>query len=238
MYDKHWLQSVSIKADAWLSIPIAVDLQVTMNGQQFVSQHNGYTYDNPPIVSSFSPSSGPTHGNTHVQVYGNNFANGLNYTCKYGHMVVMATNVDQQHIRCYSPNMHNHTQSAQVPLEVSVNHIQSTKQNVHSFNFSTSQVLYTWYTVDSIDALSPTGGPTSGGSNVKLFGGSSFVGVGTDYRCKFGDMIVFASYHSSKGNTVSCVAPSNQEGSSNVRVTFNGQQYSREGFPFAYHIPQ
>ena len=252
-HDKHWLSSVSIRADSLLSTPTSAKVQVTMNGQQFTSSSYTHTYGIAPVVCSFSPSSGPTFGGTNVTIYGSNFENGLNYTCSFGGEVTDATGIDGSHIICLSPMVvDTQNASSSVPLEVSINYIESTATsryhlstlrltsmpsslwNVQSFNFTTSKVPYTWYHVDVVDSLSPTGGPTGGNTSVELYGSTSFMGEGSDYRCKFGEVVVYASY-TSNTHTIRCVSPTNAEGDTLVMVGFNGQQYSSLGPNFVYH---
>ena len=58
-YDKHWLNSMSVKADSFVSAESSVDLQVSINGQQYTKDTHTYTYYAAPVVYSFSPNSGP-----------------------------------------------------------------------------------------------------------------------------------------------------------------------------------
>ena len=63
---------------------------MTLNGQQFTKDKMPLLYDSPPVISSYSPTSGPMAGDTKVIVHGFMFHHGLTYSCLFGNTSVPA----------------------------------------------------------------------------------------------------------------------------------------------------
>ena len=56
--DDHWFDDIVLSSEALLDTT-SVDVEVTLNGQQFTGGGVSLAYDAPIVVSSFSPTSGP-----------------------------------------------------------------------------------------------------------------------------------------------------------------------------------
>ncbi|MGZ0214397.1 MAG: IPT/TIG domain-containing protein, partial [Actinomycetales bacterium] len=219
--DQHMLGEVIIESDALVE-DHAVDVEVTLNGQQFSTTGSDFTYYAAPRVSAFSPTSGPVSGNTNVTVYGSRFDAGLAYRCKFGGtednatgtslMTVPATFINTAVLECQSPLS---SSAGDHSLEISID----------SHNFTIDAVPFTYYPQPVVTVLSPTGGPVSAGATFITVSGPAWSG-GSDYRCKFGSLEV-RSVHDAFGNLTCTSPPQESAGPMSVEVTMNGQQFSR-----------
>ena len=228
--DSGSVQEAVINASSIDVIPrstAVAQLEVTLNGRQFASPALPFVYFGTPLVWSLSPSCGPAHGDTTVQVSGYHLRNGSAYRCKFGSVVVNASEVEPvdgwlSALRCVSPPA---LPVGMAPLEVSLN----------AQDFTSNSIMYTTYLHPSVAKLLPRSGPASGGTLVKVVHGS--VG-GCDHRCGFGNSSesrVGGSAADADSSTL-CFAPPlasiaarpPQGGGAahTVEVSLNGQQYS------------
>ena len=203
----------------------AVEVQVSMDGQHFNSALPStggmmYTYQAAPVVSSLSPSSGPTKGSTTVRVFGTHFEGGLRYECKYAgatddvDKVVAATYMDGD-IVCETAPMG----MGSMVLEVTVNGV----------DYSSQAVPYNVYGEPVVWGVSPTGAVTSGNTTLTI-GGHALAG-GSHYKCRLHGMAVNASMVASYDvvhSSIVCVSPSSASASrhTSLEVSLNGQQFS------------
>ena len=192
---------------------------MTLNGQQFTASQAEYTYYAPSRVSASSPTSGPVGGDTSIFVYGARFQGGLAYICRFGSANVNATYLSDSQLACISPANAAGAQS----LEVSID----------AFNFTSDALPFAYYSEPEVTELAPTGGPTMPGGTMVVVRGPTFTS-GSDYRCKFGAMIVRG--HLEDDGNMTCTSPEQSvAGDVSVEVTLNGQQYSRSAVRFAYY---
>ena len=71
---------------------VAVPVQLSSNGQLFTPPGQlSFTVLPPPNVTSFAPVSGPTDGDTLVQLRGHHLKGGSDYRCRFGMRQVVAT---------------------------------------------------------------------------------------------------------------------------------------------------
>ena len=218
--DEHLLGAVTVETGALVDDE-AVAVELTLNGQQFSDSGREYTFYSPSHVSAFSPTSGPIAGQTSLVVHGAHFKEGWEYRCRFGNATVNATFVSDERLACTAAPAHITGQHA---LEVSID----------KYNFKDDAVQYLYYSVPVVSGITPTGGPTSGQTQVVLRG-SDFTG-GSDYRCKFGTRIVRATLGSS--GKLTCVSPAQgMAGAVHVEVAMNGQQFSSGAMEYTFFAP-
>ena len=114
--------------------------------------------------------------------------------------------------------------AARLPVEVSFNGQQ--------YSHDGREVVY--HASPKLSSAAPAGRPVHGGSAVLVRGGG--LHGGTEYLCRFGPLVVAATFHPAS-ETVVCVSPPWEGDVSTVahlRVALNGQDYT-EPLPFSYH---
>ena len=242
---------------------IPLTLTVATNCQQY-SQPNGgvaFAYFGAPptaardaLVSSISPSSGPSDGDTNVTLFGGPFHNGSDYRCRYGATLVTATpGVAGDTLHCQTPTHPNKAgvDPTPVALEVTLNGQQ------HS-----SAPRFEFYGVPRVSASSPVSGPLAGGTFVTIETASA---VGGSHRlCRFtlpqpsrpdelrgvrwiggvDDVpLVGATTDASVGpfgDTLLCASPvwpGNVTQPAALEVSLNGQQFTTDGLRYDFSRP-
>ena len=213
-------------------------LSISTNAQQYTNSKH-FTYYGAPVVSSISPTSGPTDGMTFIDVRGAHLSDGSAYRCQFGD-TTLPLRVEATYdpgpparVLCYSLAV---ALPSSQPFEISLNAQQYTRDR-HHFDFFGFPV---------IDALSPSSGPVKGATTIRLSGvGFDF---GSHYVCRFAPttgaasvaevLYVPATYVSFTLTT--CVAPeiAGADGSADysLRLSLNAQQYSVYGeVIYSYH---
>ena len=116
-----------------------------------------FTYVEPPTVTSITPAEGSTEGGLAVVVKGTNFTKVGTTTVKFGSEEATEVSVvSATEIKAKSP-------SASAAGKATV--------NVHDeFGTSSSAVSFTYYAPPTVTSFSPTAGPTTGGTVVKIKG--------------------------------------------------------------------
>jgi hypothetical protein len=183
--DRHMLDNVTLSTDSLIK-PARVEVEVTLNGQQFTSDLVPVVYDAPITISHYSPTSGPLSGDTRVVVHGFMFDHGLTYHCKFNESVVPAefNSSEAGTIICpHSPAIASGEWSFAISLDHDADHTPQAHWYSHrdwyAADMHTPFVVYEGSTV----ALQPTGGPIRGATSVLVMG--SGLGTGSDYRCRY-----------------------------------------------------
>jgi hypothetical protein len=227
-------------------------VHVALNAQQFVGNASArFEYFLMPAVSSISPSSGPRVGGTLVNVSGVDFAFGSHYQCAFGADVVPASFAaapgGEDVISCVSPAS---AAGLEVALEVSLN----------AQEFSSEAVHFRFHGIPVASSYSPSSGPTSGGTLVRVSG--SALGGGSDYRCRFdscgpcvaawscGPCVVNASFVAAQGGgaegVVLCVSPAVsgwrpvEAAAVALAVSLNSQEYTEgnvSALAYQFYVP-
>jgi hypothetical protein len=134
-------------------------VQVSMNGQQFVSSDITFTFRAAVQVSSIWPSVGSATGGIPVTVLGSGFSAAAQLLdalqCRFNLTSTQARHLSESQLVCDSPM----SSPGLMALEVSTN----------GQDFSSSGVLYESVTV-AIEELAPWLGPTQGGTHVVISG--------------------------------------------------------------------
>lgn len=202
--------------------------RVSLNGQQFTREMAFY-YHESPRASHSSPSCGPVHGGTAVQISGTGFANGTRYECAFGptRVAASASIVDgTETLRCTLPQLLlSHATS--IPLSVSLNGQQ----------FSSDVLSFSVAGPPHLTSIEPEYGQESGGTLVEIRGEN--ISAGCDYRCSFGHEAMPCELLGGALLSRIPIRTQNINRSANdtlVRVTLNGQQYS-EALSFGLYRP-
>lgn len=203
--DPHEAILCDVPSGSWRQrLPIVngrVDVAVTLNGQQYTSRSESdvwwapsavelVVYDE-PIAESISPSSGPSLGDTTIAVAGVNLVNGSNYTCRFGTNMRGPYGTLQDggaSVRCISPAV-TMRDCASPSIACAVHPMRTANLDValngqdYAMRGRVFQPLVQ-YRPPAIFAVSPTTGPSAGGTMLTLRGVYNLSG-GSDYRCRF-----------------------------------------------------
>jgi hypothetical protein len=188
-----------------------VALEVSLNAQQYTVEAHGFRYHGLPVVSGFSPSSGPAAGATRVVVSGGAFDGGSDYRCRWGGCGSCATEWScgacvvngtfgegeggEQTVTCESPSLAGveaNVSAAAVLLEVSLNSQEYTASNASGGRVPVSgrtpegwaELLYQYYAPPVLAGVSPALGPHEGATALRL-SGSALGGAGSHLKCRF-----------------------------------------------------
>ena len=135
---------------------------ISLNNQDYTVNDVSFYYNEGVVVRSIGPDAGPTVGGTVVLVRGAHFAGGDAYRCKFGSQAVLAVlhgaRANGYYLECTAPPVNGTGADVFVPLEVSLNGQQYTRDDV----------LYRYFAHQSIVGLLPTSGPVHGGTAVMV----------------------------------------------------------------------
>ena len=138
---------------------------------------------------------------------------------------VSATYVSRTLCRCTSPAIRS---------ALAVDYV--VRLSLNGQQFSTQSLLdaaFGYHPASIIGGFSPSSGPVEGDTLVVVHG--VHLSNGSDYRCRFGTLIVAATH--SQGR-VTCVAPYvNAAVSMHLEVSQNGQQFTQSAQEYSFHGP-
>lgn len=214
--------SVICYSPAWVSAPATQDLSVTTNGQQFTAPVPFKVFAT-PLISSLSPTSGPVLGVTAIQLLGTSLSGGSEYLCDFDGELVGARAISASELSCTAPAMNT---TGRRDLRLSLNGQQFTPP--HNFQYFADTNL-------SDRSLSPSSGPSAGGTRVRVAGSLSFSG-GSHYQCSFGHSGRVAANLLNSSGTLECVSPTAvaAPGLQHFSVYLNGQQAVASNASFTY----
>ena len=259
--DAFLLDNVDLRAVTLLGAT-ELPVELTLNGQQFVSAPASFGYYGParfPSLYAVSPSSGPVHGGTILSLSVFNTDGNFTllpqdprtltdpessisaYRCLLGDQNISAVMPNSSSIngtlRCSTLPFASAVaeRAAALPLSYSLN-AQDTIGPPSSF---------TVYGPVALHSASPLSGPTSGGTLVTFTGDR--LGNGSDYRCRFGPgplvdeapgaNVVDATFDGT-GHRVHCTSPPAQAtGPADLFVSLNSQNYVAAAVAFEYTAP-
>ena len=237
-----------------------VALEVSLNAQQYTVEAHGFRYHGVPVVSGFSPSSGPAAGATVVVVYGGAFGGGSDYRCRWGGCGACATEWScgacvvngtfgegeggEQTVTCESPSLAGveaGASAAAVLLEVSLNSQEYTASNA-------SELLYQYYAPPVLAGVSPALGPHEGATALRLtgsaLGGAGQSGAGARQRahlkCRFNRSETAATLDAGSAelrcaSAAAAAAYVAAPGNATLQVSLNGQQFEASVVQYGYH---
>jgi hypothetical protein len=176
-----------------------VNIGLTLNGIDFHSYTDQFTYLRPPIILSMTPNHGPVSGGTRVRIYLDQIQNASlmnRIGCYFGkEKRVQVSEVGFDYVDCTSPPASRDERKIKVSLSFSV-----TDQNsFESFEGPTFQYLELISVTKAIPAL----GSIEGGTSV-LVSGNNFPPQ-IDLQCEFGTVLSPAQFISS--SHIQCSSP-------------------------------
>ena len=198
------VSSTTITATTPAQAAGAVNVVVTNSNGQSGTLTNGYTYTASPAPTSISPTSGTTSGGTPVTISGTNFASGATVT--FGGTA--ATNVVV---------VSSTTITATTPAHsAGVVNVVVTNSNGQSGTLTNG---YTYTASPAPTSISPTSGPTGGGTPVTISGTNFASGATVTFGGTAATNVVVVS-----STTITATTPAHAAGAVNVVVTnSNGQ---------------
>lgn len=212
------LGTVQCSVSSWNDIRIICDapagqgtnlaMVVSVGGQDSPPKFFSYS---PPSITDISPTAVTTIGGTPLTINGNNF--GLSGSVRLGSAICPVSNWSHTNIVCTSPA----GQGANLPLVVSV-----AGQASSPMSFG--------YLPPSITGISPSSGPTSGGTVLTIIGGN--FGVSGRVMVANGECTTL-TYEQER---ITCTTPPGTGANLQVLVTVAGQ-VSNPSF-FSYVTPQ
>ena len=185
------------------------------SGFDFSVPHLQFRYLPDVVVTSLAPAAGPQQGRTLVSVLGSGYVDSSALKCKFGELVVDATFVSSTVVNCTAPAQ----PAGAIALEVSSNTVQ----------FSSSNITYVYLQPVSVLFITPSVGPTSGGTNTTVIG----VGLVPGSTCRFGDLAALDAVWVSYTELV-CVSPPTTRGTYTIEVTSNLQDYTEDRVEFEF----
>ena len=236
--DTHKLARVRLQLGALVDRSDVV-VELSSNGQQFVSSRLRFAYFPTPAISFIRPENGPLSGHTVVTLAGSGLAHGHSYRCAFNGTVVPATLVEESAtavvgtvelsgytVRCRSPPQ---PLAAKLGLSVSL--------NAQDYSTCGPADVFTAQLAPRVQSLLPSSGPTLGGSRVFLVGEGFLGGDDGTRLCRFGGWGGVEA-HVINDTRAACVAPAAAaEGAVPVQISSNAQDFSTHGANFAYFEP-
>lgn len=197
------------------------EVEVTVNGIDFTSNGNLFTYTEAPFVLSATPDSGSASGGSVVLVEGMNFVDSDELVCQFGHVSVSGQWISSTLVQCVSPaGVANTTVSLTIPVGWNQRAL--------------GDIEFYFFTQPTVERISSSRGDMLGGITVSVFGtGFWFSG---DIRVRFGRTDVPATFVGA--SELRCVVPASSPGLSTVLVSFNGVDFlGQDGVGYYYVVP-
>ena len=152
---------------------LKVPVEITLNNQQYTDDNVPFYYYHPPYTYYISPKIGPVAGGTVVKVMGGNFEDTGVVKCKFGDKLGKGKFISKNEVECISPAVEK---PCVVPLRI------ATREEEYSSGINTQ---YTYYDTPIIHFIEPTCGPTSGFTQITVYGENFPVGYSNHVKCLF-----------------------------------------------------
>lgn len=237
--DAHRVDSLRLNVGALVGV-VAVGVELTTNGQQFSSSAAAFSYYPPPVVSYLSPAAGPAAGGTLLTLSGSGFFISTSQRelirCRFlsgDNVLVVAASLAyaQRGIGLLGGALLCRSPARPLPAAETV----SFTINAQDY---TSSVSFASYAPPALESLSPTAGPTRGGTRVVLRGPNVGGGDSRTRRCVFGALGLTPA-RSLGPATALCTSPprrTGHEGPVEVTLALNLQDLSSP-INFTYYAP-
>jgi hypothetical protein len=204
----------------------AVAVQVTSNGVDLSTSGALFTYSPLPSLSSIRPALGSAAGGTLVTIFGGDFPNVPELACRFGPAVVVPARwLSATSLSCVTPSWEG---MGDVAVSVTVSRQEFVEDGVLQFFMLPPM---------RIEGISPSAGPTSGGTLVSVVG-TSFVAA-PQLQCWFGSLAAPAMFVSATQIVCASPAVSDRLALSLVPLTVsvNGVDMSASSAQFGYFAP-
>ena len=179
----------------------------TAGGTSATSAADQYTYVSAPMVTAVSPNRGPTAGGTTVIITGSGFA----FANPTGAVKFGATNAT------YTIN--SNTQITATSPANAAGTYDITVTTPGGTSATTAADQYTYVSAPTVTSISPTAGPTAGGTTVTITG-TGFALANPTGAVKFG--ATNATYTINSNTQITVTSPANAAGTYDITVTTPG----------------
>ena len=152
---------------------LVVPVEITLNDQQYTDDNVLFYYYHPPYTYYISPKIGPVSGGTVVKVMGGNFEDTGIVRCKFGDKLGKGKFISKNELECISPEVEK---PCIVPLRV------ATREEEYSSGINTQ---YTYYDTPVIHFIEPNCGPSTGYTQITVYGKNFPVGYSNFVKCLF-----------------------------------------------------
>ncbi|KAF1783536.1 Immunoglobulin E-set [Phytophthora cactorum] len=205
-----------------------VVIYLSVNGRDFVSTNQTFSYQVKPQIFKISPTRGSMDASTMVTVTGAGFYS-ESPLCRFGDDIVQAYVQSDSELMCIAPT--NRFAEA-VPVEVSLN---------DGVDFTQNGVQYTYMLSPRIRQITPVSGPAAGGTLVQIAGLNLYSSKLT--KCCFEDRSHCTQGWLLNATVVECVTPPSptrlsvaRAGSKRVPIllALNGQDFVTLKMQFEY----
>ena len=156
---------------------LEVPVEITLNNQQYTDDNVPFYYYHPPYIYFISPKIGPIKGGTVVKVMGGNFEDTGIVKCKFGDKLGKGRFISKNELECISPAVEN---PCVVPLRV------ATRGEEYSSGINSE---YTYYDTPIIFFIEPSCGPSTGFTQITVYGKNFPVGYSNNIKCLFNGKI-------------------------------------------------
>ena len=242
----HYIGPDNVQCTAPAHVPGLVHLMLQTVGENAASSNKAsFAYHETMTIGLVTPSEAVGNGGTLLSIYGTNFLNISSLVCRFGNDATMpATFVSSLHIQCVSPVMSDALatnmiigESTSVSIYISANGVEWTNKSPEKLTFLSG--------ISQLVALSPSKGPSKGGTVVKITGSgfnkqiSSLPQSSELLTCRFEGIGVVAATKISD-NEIQCKSPLPKQifansMTSNVEIAFNGVDFTNSGLSFVYY---
>jgi hypothetical protein len=208
------------------SISSSVFVQVSNNGLDFSRGGPRFTFVPKLEILNLIPSVGSVSGGTEIRVIGHGFEFANDLKCKFGTNDVNATRVMRDVVSCISPVW---SRAETVRVSISSNGNDFEEESSLQFDYVTLPIVYD---------ISPSKGPSRGGTELTLRGGNFFSVKTVKMLCEFHDDI--STPVTVLSDTLAmCVTPNHALGRSEVRLVSDNavqtQIMSRQRHEFLFY---
>ncbi|GAT62568.1 beta strand repeat-containing protein [Paludibacter jiangxiensis] len=181
-----------------------VDITVTtIGGASATSSSDQFTYVAAPSISSISPTSGPTSGTTSVTITGTNLSGTT--AVKFGSTNATGFTVNSA------------TQITATSPANSAGTVDITVTTIGGTSATSSSDQFTYVAAPTVTSLSPTSGPTTGGTSVSITG-TNFTGA---TAVKFGSTNA-TGFTVNSSTSITATSPAGSAGAADITVTTTG----------------
>jgi PKD repeat protein len=216
-----WINATAISARTPAGIVGVRTVVVTNNDGQTATKISGFTYVAPPAISSITPNSGPTTGNTAITIRGTNFVSGGLFGVKIGG--VTATNVTRINATTITAKTPAGTAGAKNVVVTNNDGQTATKAGG-----------FTYVAPPTISSITPNSGPTKGSTPITIRG-TNFV-YGGSFGVKVGG-VAATNISRINATTITAKTPAGTTGAKNVVVTNKDGQTATKASGFTYIAP-
>jgi len=201
-----------------------LSIEVSNNGVDYTRSNAVVSTKLVLTIFSLAPSIGPQTGNTQIHIVCSRVPARMTLSCHFGSLLVAAVQVSETTIVCTTPP----SEAATVRLKVAM--IPDLAASSMSRIFSTD-IDFMYVAPPVVTQISPSRGPTDGGSIVRVNGLHMVAG---HTFCRFGAAAAVLAVAFLSSSEVSCASPAHKQGLVRVDIGMNAIEFSASSFSFLF----